>query len=70
MAKAISKPFVCPESDEISWSEISLKEYNANSKGHYALLQALSDDDISRVINCTCAHDVWQVLITTCEGTS
>ena len=42
----------------------------ANFKAHYALLQVLNDDDISRIINCTCAHDTWQVLITTHEGTS
>ena len=55
------------EGDEDSWSEIT--KYNVNSKAHYALLQALNDD-ISMVINCTCAHDIWQVSITTHEGTS
>ena len=70
VAKAIAKPFLCPEGDENSWFKITVKKYNANFKAHYALLQALNDDDISRIINCTCAHDTWQVLITTHEGTS
>jgi len=38
VAKVISKPFVCPECDENSWSEIAVKEYHANFKAHYALL--------------------------------
>ena len=69
VAKAISKSFVCPESDEDSWSEIIVKKYNAYSKAHYALLQALNDDDISRVIHCTFVYHIQQVLITTHEGT-
>ena len=43
-------------------------KYNANSKAHYVLLQALNDDNISNVTNCTCTHDIWQVLVTTHEG--
>ena len=70
VVKVISKPFVCPNGNEDSWSEITVKEYNANSKDQYALLQDLNDDDVFRVINCTCAYDIWQVLITTHEGTS
>ena len=70
VAKVIPKPFVYPDSDEDSWSEIIVKEYNVNSKTHYALLQALNNDDISRVIHCTSAYHIWQVLITTYEGTT
>ena len=33
-------------------------------------MQALNDDDLSRVINCTFAYDIWQNLIITREGTS
>jgi len=33
-------------------------------------MQALNDDDLSHVINCTLAYKVWQFLITTHEGTS
>ena len=67
IAKTLVKPFVCPEGDDDSWSENTIKEYNANSKARYALFQVLNDD-ISRVINCTCAYDIWQVLVTTHEG--
>ena len=38
VAKVLARPFVCSESDENSWSEITVKEYNANSKAHYVLL--------------------------------
>jgi len=61
---------VCPEGDGDSWSKIIVKDYNTNSKAHYALLQALNDDDVSRIIHCTPAYDIWQVLITTHEGTT
>jgi len=70
VAKTISKLFVCPKGDEESQSKITVKKYEANSKAHYALLQALNYDDISRVINCTSSFDIWQVLITTHEGTT
>jgi len=64
VGKAISKPFICPKGNEDSWSIIIIKEYNANSNAHYALLQSLNDDNISRVINCICVHNIWQVLLT------
>ena len=70
VAKAISKLFVCPEGDDDSWSKITVKEYEVNSKAYYALLQSLNDNDISRAIHCSCPDDIWQVLITTHEGTS
>jgi len=69
VAKAISKSFVCSEGDEDSWLEITIKQYNTNSKAHYALLQSMNDDDVSRVINYTCAYYIWQILITTHEST-
>jgi len=59
VAKAISKPFVYPEDDEDSWSDITTRKYDANSKTHYALLQALNDDNISRVIHCTFTYHIW-----------
>ena len=34
------------------------------------LLQGLNDNDISMAIHCSCAFDIWQVLITAHEGTS
>ena len=57
VGKTIFKSFVCPEGDEGLRSEITIKEYDANSKAHYALLQALNND-ISMVIHCSCAHDI------------
>jgi len=52
VAKAVTKPFMFLEGDEDTWSDIALKEFDANAKAHYALLQVLNDDDISRVIHC------------------
>ena len=69
IVKAVTRPLVCPESDEGTWFKITVKEFNANAKAYYALLQVLNDDDISRVIRCTCAYDIWHNLITTHEGT-
>jgi len=34
------------------------------------LLQALNDDDISRVIHCKSAYDIWSHLVVTHDGTS
>ena len=69
-SQSYRQTFVCPKGDKDSCYEITLKEYIANSKAHYSLLQALNDDDVSRVINYTCTYDIWQDLITTHEGTS
>ena len=69
VANAITKPFICHEDDEDTWSKITVKEYDGHSKAHYALSQGLNDD-ISRVINCTSANHIWHTLITTHEGTT
>ena len=58
VAKAVTKPFSVPDGDEAIWSEIATKEFDANAKAHYALLQALNDDDIVRVIYCKSAHEI------------
>ena len=58
-----------PEGDEDTWFDIALKEFDAKTKAHYALLQALSDDYISRVIHCKIAHDILSHLVVTYEGT-
>ena len=47
-----------------------MKEFDASVKAHYALLQALNDDDISRVIHCKIAHEIWSHLVVTHERTS
>jgi len=44
VAKAVIKLFSAPDGDEDTWSEIDIKEFDANAKAHYALLQAMNDD--------------------------
>ena len=46
------------------------EEFNANARAHYALLQALNDDDTSRVIHYKSAYEIWTHLLVTYEGTS
>jgi len=46
VAKAVTKPFSAPEGNEDTWSKIATKKFDASSRAHYALLQALNDDDI------------------------
>ena len=70
VAKAVTKLFSAPLGDEDTWSEIITKEFDANARAHYALLQALNDDDISRVIHCKSAYEIWTHLLVTHEGTS
>jgi len=41
----VTKPFSVPVGDEDTWSDIAIKEFDANAKAHYALLQVLNDDD-------------------------
>jgi len=42
----VTKPFSAPLGDEDTWSDITTKEFDANTRAHYALLQALNDDDL------------------------
>ena len=51
-------------------SDIPTKEFDANAKARYALLQALNNDDIARVIHCKSAYEMWTHLVVTHEGTS
>ena len=55
----MTKPFSVPLGDEDTWSDIATKEFDANARAHYALLQALNDDDIARVIHCKSAYESW-----------
>jgi len=48
IAKAVTKPFSAPDGDKDIWSKIVTKEFEANVRAHYVLLQALNDDDIAR----------------------
>jgi len=56
-------PFVVPNRDEDTWTNITLKEFEANAIGHYAPLQALNDDDIFRMINSNSAYEIWGNLV-------
>ena len=70
VAKSITKEFIELHDDESTWSEATAKDYEANARAQYALTQALNEDDLSRIINCKSAYEVWNVLIVTHEGTS
>ena len=70
VAKSITKEFVKPHDDESTWSEVTAKDYEANVKAQYALTQVLNEDDLSHVINCKFAYEVWNDLIITHKGTS
>jgi len=70
VANAVTKPFSVPVGDEDTWSNITTKEFDANAKAHYALIQALNDDDIVRVIHCKLAYEILSYLVITHEGTS
>jgi len=49
---------------------IATKKFDANAKTQYALLQALNDDDIARVIHCNPPYEIWSHLVVTHEGIS
>ena len=70
VAKAVIKPFSVPDSDEDTWFKLATEKFDANAKAHDALLQALNDDDIARVIHCKSTHEIWSYLVVTHEGTS
>ena len=44
IAKGTTKRFVQPNGDENIWSETTVKDYEANAKATYTLMQALNDD--------------------------
>jgi len=46
------------------------QEFDANTKAHYVLLQALNDNDIARLIHYKSANNIWSHLVVTHEGTS
>ena len=70
VAKALTKPYVVPDSDESTWTDFTFREYEANSKAQNSLLTALNEDDLTRVIHCQSAYEIWQHLLVTHEGTS
>ena len=73
VAKSLTKPYVVPNSDESTWTDFTFREYEANSKAQNSLLTALNEDDLTRVIHCHSAYEIyeiWQHLLVTHEGTS
>ena len=70
VAKSLTKPYVAPDSDESTWTDFNFREYEANSKAQNSLLTALNEDDLTRVIHCQSAYEIWQHLLVTHEGTS
>ena len=70
VARSLTKPFSKLEGEEDTWSELTSKEFDANSKAQNALLLALNEDDLTRVIHCKSAFEIWQHLLVTHEGTS
>ena len=63
VAKAKTNPFRVPLGDENIWSDIATKEFNTNFRAYYALLQALNDVDIARVIHCKSTYEIWTHLL-------
>ena len=59
------KPFNVLVGDEDTWFDIATKKFDANAKAYYALLQALNDDTIARVIHCKSAYEIWSHLVVT-----
>ena len=70
VAKSLTKPFSKPEGEEDTWSELTSKEFDANLKAQNALLLALNEDDLTRVIHYKSAYEILQHLLVTHEGTS
>ena len=70
VAKAVTKPFCVPISDEDTLSDIATKEFDKNAKAHYVLLQVLNNNDIARDIHCKSAYEICTHLLVTRGGTS
>jgi len=58
VTKAVTKPFSVPVGDEKTWPNIATKKFDVNAKAHYALLQALNEDDIARVIHYKSIYEI------------
>ena len=70
VAKSLTKPYSAPVGEEDTWSDLTSKEVNANSKAQNALFLALNEDDLTRVIHCKSDYEIWQHLLVTHEGIS
>ena len=70
VAKSFTKPYSEPVGEEDTWSDLTSKEVDANSKAQNVLLLALNEDDLIRDIHCKSAYEIWQHLLVTHERTS
>ena len=70
VAKSLIKPYSAPVGEEDTWSDLTSKEVDANSKTQNALLLALNEDDLTRVIHYKSTYEIWQQLLVTHEKTS
>ena len=69
VSKCLTKPYSEPVGEEDTWSDLISKEVDANLKAQNALLLALNEDDLTRVIHCKSAYKIWQHLLVTHDGT-
>jgi len=58
VAKSLTKPYSAPEGEEDTWSDLTSIEVDANAKAQNALLLALNEDDLTRVIHCKYAYEI------------
>jgi len=70
VVKFLTKPYSAPQGEEDTWSDLTSLEFEANSNAQNALLSALNEDDLTRVIHCKSAYEIWQHLLITHKGTS
>ena len=70
VVKAVTKPFNTPVGDKDAQFDIATKKFDANAKAHYALLQALNNNDIGRVIHCKSVYKILSYLVVTHERKS
>ena len=57
VAKSLTKPFSEPVGEEDTWSDLISMEFEA--KAQNVLLLALNEDDLTRVIHCKSAYEIW-----------
>ena len=59
IAKSLTKPYSAPVGEEDTWSDLTSKEVDANLKAQNAFLLALNEDDLTRIIHCKSAYEIW-----------
>ena len=66
----VENSYTMPQSSRDQWSNEEKKLYTLNSKAMNALYCALNEVEYNRISLCTSAHDIWEKLQVTHEGTS